>query len=155
MNHINVKIMGYVRCVREVITRMIRRGGGRIINIEGMTACQVGHLTTSNGVTNASIANITENLSDQVAQHNILVHCIYLGTMRTPRQAMLLERRARDLGVSMEEAEHEAVQHIPIGRMMTPEDVADLILLLMSERASAITGQVIAVEGGSGRGLVY
>jgi NAD(P)-dependent dehydrogenase (short-subunit alcohol dehydrogenase family) len=68
---------------------------------------------------------------------------------------MLLERRARELGVSMEEAEHAAVQHIPIGRMMTPEDVADLILLLVSERASAITGQVIAVEGGSGRGIVY
>jgi 3-oxoacyl-[acyl-carrier protein] reductase len=120
-----------------------------------MTACQVGHLTTSNGVTNASIANITKNLSDQVAQHNILVHCIYLETMRTSRQAMLLERRARDLGVSMEEAEHEAVQHIPIGQMMTPEDVADLILILMSERASTITGQVIAVDGGAGCGIVY
>jgi NAD(P)-dependent dehydrogenase (short-subunit alcohol dehydrogenase family) len=96
MNHINVKIMGYVGCAREVIPHMIRRGGGRIINIGGMAARQVGHLTTSNGVTNASIANITKNLSDQVAQYSILVNCIHPGTTRMPRQAMLLERRARD-----------------------------------------------------------
>ena len=120
-----------------------------------MAARQVGHLTTSDGVTNDSIANTTKNLSDQVAQYNILVNCIHPGTTRTPRQAMVLERRARDLGVSMAEAEREAVLHIPIGRMMTPEDVADLILLLVSEHASAITGSVIAVDGGSGRGIVY
>jgi 3-oxoacyl-[acyl-carrier protein] reductase len=155
LNHINVKIMGYVRCAREVIPHMIQRGGGRIVNIGGMAARQVGHLTTSNGVTNASVANLTKNLSDQVAQYNILVNCIHPGTTRTPRQTMLLERRARDLGVSMEEAEREAVQQIPIGRMVAPEDIADLILFLVSERASAITGQVIGVDGGAGRGIVY
>jgi 3-oxoacyl-[acyl-carrier protein] reductase len=155
MNHINVKIMGYVRCAREAIPHMRRRGGGRIINIGGMAAHQVGRLTTSNGVTNASVANITKNLADQVAQYDILVNCIHPGTTRTPRQTMLLERRARDLGVSVEEAEREAVQHIPIGRMVAPEDIADLILFLVSERASAITGQVIAVDGGAGRGIVY
>jgi NAD(P)-dependent dehydrogenase (short-subunit alcohol dehydrogenase family) len=77
---------------------MMRRGGGRIINIGGMAARQVGHLTTSNGVTNASVANIAKNFADQVAQDNVLVNCIHPGTTRTPRQTMLLERRARDLG---------------------------------------------------------
>jgi NAD(P)-dependent dehydrogenase (short-subunit alcohol dehydrogenase family) len=155
LNHINVKIMGYVRCAREAIPHMRRRGGGRIINIGGMAARQVGHLTNSNGVTNASVANITKNLSDQVASDNILVNCIHPGTTRTPRQTMLLERQARDLGVSVEEAEREAVKTIPIGRMVEPEDIADMILFLVSERASAITGQVIAVDGGAGRGIVY
>lgn len=134
---------------------MIRRGGGRISNIGGMAARRVRHLTTSNGVTNASIANITKNLSDQVAQHKILVNCLHPGTTRTPRQAMLLERRAKDLGVSVEEAEREAVQYILIGRMVAPEDIAELILFPVSDRASAITGQVTAVDGGAGRGIVY
>ena len=115
MNYINVKIMGYVRCACEVIPHMIRRSGGRIINIGGMVAPQAGHLTTSNGVTNASVANITKNLSDQVAQYNILANCVHPGTTRTPRQATLLERRAGELGASVEEAELEAVQYIPIG----------------------------------------
>jgi|SRR5437763_4477424 NAD(P)-dependent dehydrogenase (short-subunit alcohol dehydrogenase family) len=155
LNHINVKIMGYVRCAREAMPHMIRRGGGRIINIGGMAARQVGHLTNSNGVTNASVANIAKNLADQVAQHNILVHCIHPGTTRTPRQIMLLERQARDKGVSIAEAERQAVQDIPIGRMVEPEDIADLILFLVSARASAMTGQVIAVDGGAGRGIFY
>ncbi len=134
---------------------MSQRGGGRIINIGGMAARQVGHLTSSNGVTNASVANIAKNLSDQVARYNILVHGIHPGTTRTPRQTVILERRARDRGVSMAEAEQLAVQDIPIGRMVEPEDVADLILFLVSARASAMTGQVIAVDGGAGRGISY
>jgi NAD(P)-dependent dehydrogenase (short-subunit alcohol dehydrogenase family) len=147
--------MGYVRCARVVIPHMRRRGGGRIINIGGMAARQVGHLTNGNGVTNAGIANITKNLSDQVADENILVNCIHPGTSRTPRQAILLELRARNLGGSLEQAEREAVQNIPIGRMGEPEDIADLILFLVSARASAIAGQDIAVVGGAGRGVVY
>ncbi len=155
MNHINVKIMGYVRCAREAIPHMQQRGGGRIVNIGGMVARQVGHLTNSNGVTNAGVANITKNLADQVAPDNILVNCIHPGTTRTPRQAQILERRARDMGASIEEAERVAVQNIPIGRMVAPEDIASLILFLVSDQASAITGQVIAVDGGAGQGMVY
>jgi NAD(P)-dependent dehydrogenase (short-subunit alcohol dehydrogenase family) len=65
-----------------------------------------------------------------------------------------VERRARDLEGSVEEAECEAVHHIPIGRLVTPEDIADLTLFLVSERTNG-TGQVIAVDGGAGHGIVY
>jgi 3-oxoacyl-[acyl-carrier protein] reductase len=155
MNHMTVKIMGYVRCARAAIPHMKRRGGGRIINIGGMAARQVGHLTNSNGVTNAGVANITKNLADQVGPDQILVNCIHPGTTRTPRQTMILERRARDMNVRVMEAERMAVQQIPIGRMVEPEDIAHLILFLVSTQASAVTGQVIAVDGGAGRGMVY
>ena len=155
LNHINVKVMGYVRCAREAIPYMINRGGGRIINIGGMAARSAGSLTNSNGVTNSAVSNIAKNLSDQVAKDGILVNCIHPGTTRTPRQDMVLERQARDANVSVEEAERRAVAGIPIGRMVEPEDIADLVLFLVSARASAITGQTIAVEGGAGRGIHY
>ena len=154
-NHINVKVMGYVRCSREVIPHMRQRGGGRIINIGGMAARSANSLTNSNGVTNSAVSNIAKNLSDQVAADGILVNCIHPGTTRTPRQTMMLERQARDANVSMEEAERRAVAQIPIGRMVEPEDIADLVLFLVSDRAGAITGQTIAVEGGAGRGIHY
>lgn len=155
LNHINVKVMGYVRCAREAIPHMIQRGGGRIINIGGMAARSANTITNSNGVTNSAVSNIAKNLSDQVAQDGILVNCIHPGTTRTPRQDMVLERQARDANVSIEEAERRAVAGIPIGRMVEPEDIADLVLFLVSDRASAITGQTIAVEGGAGRGIHY
>ena len=154
-NHINVKVMGYVRCSREVIPHMRQRGGGRIINIGGMAARSANSLTNSNGVTNSAVSNIAKNLSDQVAADGILVNCIHPGATRTPRQTMMLERQARDASVSMEEAERRAVAQIPIGRMVEPEDIADLVLFLVSGRAGAITGQTIAVEGGAGRGIHY
>ena len=155
LNHINVKVMGYVRCAREVIPHMIKRGGGRIINMGGMAARSANSLTNSNGVTNSAVSNIAKNLSDQVAKDGILVNCIHPGTTRTPRQDMVLERQARDANVSVEEAERRAVAGIPIGRMVEPEDIADLVLFLVSARATAITGQTIAVEGGAGRGIHY
>ncbi len=155
LNHINVKVMGYVRCSREAIPHMINRGGGRIINIGGMAARSAGSLTNSNGVTNSAVSNIAKNLSDQVAKDGILVNCIHPGTTRTPRQDMVLERQAQDANVSVEEAERRAVAGIPIGRMVEPEDIADLVLFLVSARATAITGQTIAVEGGAGRGIHY
>ena len=155
LNHINVKVMGYVRCSRETIPHMIKRGGGRIINIGGMAARSANILTNSNGATNSAVSNIAKNLSDQVAKDGILVNCIHPGTTRTPRQDMMLERQAMQGDFSIEEAERRAVAGIPIGRMVEPEDISDLVLFLVSDRASAITGQTIAVEGGAGRGIHY
>ncbi|MCI0903520.1 MAG: SDR family NAD(P)-dependent oxidoreductase, partial [Chloroflexi bacterium] len=109
MNHINVKVMGYVRCSREVIPHMQKRGGGRIINIGGMAARSANILTNSNGVTNSAVSNIAKNLSDQFAPDGILINCIHPGTTRTPRQTMVLERQARDANITLEESERRAV----------------------------------------------
>ncbi len=155
MNHINVKVMGYVRCSREVIPHMQARGGGRIINIGGMAARQANTLANSNGVTNSSVSNMAKNLSDAFASDGILVNCIHPGTTRTERQTRSLIARAEHASISVEEAERRAVSDIPIGRMVESQDIADLILFLVSDRAGAITGQTIAVEGGAGRGMHY
>jgi NAD(P)-dependent dehydrogenase (short-subunit alcohol dehydrogenase family) len=55
----------------------------------------------------------------------------------------------------VEEAEQEVVKNIPLGRMGELGDLVNLILFLVSERASAITGQEIAVDGGGGRGIAF
>tara|TARA_B100000446_G_scaffold180888_1_gene197501 strand:- start:405 stop:1199 length:795 start_codon:yes stop_codon:yes gene_type:complete len=155
MNHINVKVMGYVRCSREVIPHVQARGGGRIIHIGGMAARQANTLANSNGVTNASVSNMAKNLSDAFASEGILVNCIHPGTTRTERQTRSLIARADHANISVEEAERRAVADIPIGRMVASKDIADLILFLVSDRAGAITGQTIAVEGGADRGMNF
>ena len=155
LNHINVKVMGYVRCSREVIPHMQARGGGRIIHIGGMAARQANTLANSNGVTNSSVSNMAKNLSDAFASDGILVNCIHPGTTRTERQTRSLIARADHASISVDEAERRAVADIPIGRMVESKDIADLILFLVSDRAGAITGQTIAVEGGAGRGMNF
>ncbi|MDA1128017.1 MAG: SDR family oxidoreductase [Chloroflexi bacterium] len=155
MNHINVKVMGYVRCSREVIPHMQKRGGGRIINIGGMAARQANTLANSNGVTNSAVSNMAKNLSDAFASDGILVNCIHPGTTRTERQDRSLKARAEHANISIEEAERRAVADIPIGRMVESKEVADLLVFLASDLAGAITGQTIAVEGGAGRGMNF
>ena len=155
LNHINVKVMGYIRCSREVIPHMQERGGGRIINVGGMAAREANTLANSNGVTNSAVSNMAKNLSDAFASDGILVNCVHPGTTRTERQTRSLIARAEHASISVEEAERRAVAGIPIGRMVESKDIADLIVFLVSGLAGAITGQTIAVEGGSGRGMNF
>jgi NAD(P)-dependent dehydrogenase (short-subunit alcohol dehydrogenase family) len=68
---------------------------------------------------------------------------------------MWLERQAKNLGGSGEEAAQKAVKNRPLGRLVEPKDIVNLILFLVPERTSAITGQVIAVDGGAGGGIAY
>ena len=119
LNHINTKVMGYIRCSREVITSMRKKGGGRIVNIAGM------------GARNSSATNPGS------------------------RQMQLIDERAQRDGVSSEEVMSRTVANVPIGRMVEPDDIANLVLFLVSNQASAITGQTIAVDGGAGRGIIY
>ena len=66
-----------------------------------------------------------------------------------------MEKRAQDANISVEEAERRELSAIPIGRMVEPEDLANMIVFMVSDKASAVTGQTIAVEGGASRGVFY
>ena len=155
LNHINTKVMGYIRCAREVIPSMRRQGGGRIINIAGMGARNASATNPGSGVTNSGVAAFTKDLADDVAADGILVNCIHPGSTRTQRQMGLIEERAAREGIAPEEILRQTEATIPIGRMIEPEDIADLVVFLASNRATAITGQTIGVDGGAGRGVYY
>ena len=155
LNHINTKVMGYVRCAREVVTSMKNKGGGHIVNIGGMGARSASATNPGSGITNSGVAAYTKALADDVAADGILVNCIHPGSTLTQRQLQLIDERAEREGVSSQQIMDRTVANIPIGRMVQPEDIANLVVFLVSDQASAITGQTIAVDGGAGRGVVY
>ncbi len=155
MNHINVKVMGYVRCTREVIPHMKRRGGGRIINMGGGAARDVSDRSMTNGVTNSGVANLAKNLANQFGKDGILVNCIHPGATRTPRLRQVMQEAADASDKSFDEIEGSAVTNIPIGRLIGPEEIADLVLFLVSNKANSVTGQTISVDGGGSRGMHY
>jgi 3-oxoacyl-[acyl-carrier protein] reductase len=153
--HIDVKLMAYIRCAREVLPFMKERGWGRIVNIGGMTARITAPLRVTNGIVNAGVANFTKQFSSHVAPHNITVNCVHPGTTATERMMSNFERRARDAGVGIAEIEKESITEIPLGRLIQPEDLASAALFFCSPMADIITGQVIAVDGGSGNAVTY
>lgn len=155
IHHFNVKVFGYVRCIREATPYMQRNGWGRIVNIAGIAARQAGGIGSTAGATNAAVVNITSSTAASLAKDGITANTIHPGPTETDRHLINMERRSRDTGVSIEEAEKETIAAIPIGRMISADDIADMVVYFASQRASAVTGQAIAVDGGSTRGVFY
>lgn len=154
-HHIDVKLLGYVRCAREAMPHLEKSGRGRIINVAGMTARIVSEYRMTNGVVNAAVTNFTKHLAEQAGRKGITVNAIHPGYTWTPRLVAALERWAKLDGVALEKVTALRLAEIPIGRFIQPEDLSNLVLFLCSDAASAITGQAIAVDGGSGRAISY
>lgn len=154
-HHLDVKLMAYIRCAREVLPFMKAQGWGRIVNVGGMTARITAPLRMTNGIVNAGVANFTKQFAGHVGPHNITVNCVHPGTTATDRMMANMERRARDASVSVDEIKKQSIAEIPLGRLIQPEDIAAAALFFCSPMADVITGQSIAVDGGSGMSVNY
>lgn len=155
VGHYETKVLGAVRCLREVLPAMSQRGWGRIVNLAGTTARAPGSGRMTNGMTNAAIANIGKHLSDEFAHRDILVNTVHPGFTETPRLDMIVERRAELQGTTQETARRQLCEEIPTGRFVRPEEIADLVAFLCSERNRSITGQAVAVDGGLAGAVAY
>ncbi|MBT3372138.1 MAG: SDR family oxidoreductase [Rhodospirillaceae bacterium] len=153
--HIDVKLMAYIRCARQVLPYMKAQGWGRIVNIGGMTARITAPLRVTNGIVNAGVANFTKQFSAHVAAHNITVNCVHPGTTATDRMLQGFARQARDAEVTVDEIEARQIASIPLGRLIQPRDIANAALFFCSPMADIITGQSIAVDGGSADAVIY
>jgi 3-oxoacyl-[acyl-carrier protein] reductase len=148
-----LKLFGYVRLMREVIPHMIRQGGGRIVNVVGNSGKQPIQTMLPGGSANAALLAITKGVADSVARHNIVVNAVNPGPIRTERWDGLMERLGQGLGVTAADYEAAFIRDIPLGRIGRPEEMADLIVFLASERASFLTGASITADGGMTRGM--
>ena len=143
LRHLDVKLIGYVRCAREVIPHMKQKNWGRIVNIGGEAAR--GNGGYASGAANSAVVNFSKKLSDEVAAYGITVNAIHPGTTRTQRR----EHAAARKGVTLDELVREQIKRIPIGRLIEPEEIAYTVLYRVSAKAAAVTGQVLGVDGGS------
>jgi len=154
----NTKYVGALRCSRAVIPFMKTAGWGRIINISGGNARNAGNL--SGGARNAGLVHMTKTLAVQLGRHGITVNCIHPGTTRTERTPSLLAARANQLGVSPEEAERrdfapDSPRGNAICRMVDASEVAFVAVFLASEKAWAVSGELVSASGGAGRAVYY
>ncbi len=132
---------------------MRQAGWGRIINISGMAARNAGGISA--GARNASTVHLTKTLSLELGPSGINVTAIYPGQTVTETLGERLAARAGGPGESAEELMRRAGARNAIGRLVTAEEIAHVAVFLASPLSAGLTGEVIAVTGGSGASVYY
>jgi 3-oxoacyl-[acyl-carrier protein] reductase len=141
---IDVNVKGTIYCSREAAKYMMKKSRGRIINLSSIFGKGAwGSNSTLYSVTKGAVITLTKRLAQELGPHGITVNAVAPGFIRTDMTVEGNPRRFRKW-VS------ETAPRTALRRIGEPEEVADVILFLASDRASFITGQTIMVDGGRG-----
>jgi NAD(P)-dependent dehydrogenase (short-subunit alcohol dehydrogenase family) len=143
---VNVKVMGYLRCIREVAPHMARRGGGRIVNVSGLAARSTG--STVGSIRNVAVAALTKNLAGELGPQGISVIVVHPALTRTEATPGVVRARAQRQGVPEAEVEAQMRRGNVLGRIIDARDVACVVAFLASPLAVAINGDAVVVGGG-------
>jgi len=149
-----LKFMGYVRCLRYTLPIMVRQGGGRVVNLIGNDGVKHSYWEIAPGAANAAGQNLTMSLAGQYGKHNISLCAVNPGPVRTERWAGLVKAMSRDMKLSYEEADKLAPASIPMGRIAEVEEVANLVAMLASPLMHFVNGTMIEVDGGQQKPLM-
>ena len=149
----DTKVMGYLRCAREVVAGMRAAGWGRIVNVSGLAARQTGNAVGS--MRNVAVAALTKNLADELGPSGVNVTVVHPGLTRTERTAPLIAARAAAQGLSEPAVEAQMAAGNSIHHLVDASEVAHVVAFLCSPKSRAINGDAIAAGGGAPRTIHY
>lgn len=146
--HFQSMVLSVIAITDRVLPGMRERKWGRIItSTSSGVVAPIPNLAISNAL-RMSLVGWSKTLSRETARDGVTVNIVLPGRVATARTRSIDEARAKREGRSVEEISAASASSIPIGRYGTPEEYADVVTFLASERASYITGAMIRVDGG-------
>jgi len=149
---IRLNLMSTLYFAREVLPVMQQQRWGRLITITSVAVKQpIDGLILSNAVRSA-VSGLVKSLSNEYGRYNVLINNVCPGYMRTTRLEQLAARIATAEGAPPGEILERWAQQVPLQRLGEPEELANLVVFLASERAAYITGQSVVVDGGYAKG---
>ena len=136
-------------CVRAVVPAMKRQGAGAIVNISSTAGLMGLPLRTPYVAAKFAIVGMTKSLAMELGRDNIRVNAIAPGSISGDRMERVIAAHAAADGLGEDHVRAMYTQGVSMASFVSPEEIADMVVYLCSERGRRITGQVIAVDGGT------
>ncbi len=150
----DLKVMGYLRCMRAVLPAMRAQRFGRIVNVGGAAGLRAtpGYALAA---LNAALVHLTRTTAEHVGPDGVTVVSLHPGPTLTDRLRTMLAGPAAASGLDVDEFAHAHIaRELPLGRVGTPDEVARMIVVLASDVAAWVTGGGVTIDGGAARGVV-
>ena len=144
----------FARMSREALPYLKQQGSGRIINILASTVYQPIPNLALSGATRMGVVAFAKSLADEVGRDGILVNNVCPGSILSERMLSNVTARAKQLGISVDEALAQRAAETAVGRIGEPRELAYLVAFLASDKSSYMTGTTILVDGGLVRSVL-
>lgn len=134
---IDINLKGAFNCIKHVSRQMLRQKSGRIINLSSVVGLSGNAGQANYAASKAGIVGLTKSVAKELGSRGITVNAIAPGYIDTEMTQVLSD-----------EIKEKVLEQIPLRRMGTTKDIAEMAVFLGSDRGSYITGQIIAIDGG-------
>jgi len=150
---IELNLMASIRLDKAIVPKMIDKKSGSVIHISSLNGkIPLYQSNFSYGVMKSALNAYSKTLANEVAKHGIRVNTVSPGMVRTTAMETFLQSYAQSIGKTVEEAAQQIMDGlggVPLKRLAEPEEIASLVVFLVSEGAGYITGSNILVDGGT------
>lgn len=151
---LNLNLMSTINLTYAFIDFMINNRYGRIVASTSISVKEPLPDIILSNVSRTPVVAFIKSLSIEVAKYNITANCVAPGYTLTDRLRKVIENRAKKNDISFEEELKKLSEEIPAKRVGNPEEYADVVTFLLSERASYVTGVTLLIDGGAYKGLM-
>jgi len=150
-------VMAPLRLMRAAVPPMMERGWGRVVNVCSSSGKRPSSSNAAYSVSKAAELSLSRVFADAYARRGVLVNAIAPGMVETPLWTApggMADQLAEATGKDRDEVLASRNESIPLGRMASPEEIAAVIVFLLSARASNVTGAAWSVDGGTFQAII-
>jgi NAD(P)-dependent dehydrogenase (short-subunit alcohol dehydrogenase family) len=144
---IDVDLTGQFLCAHRAVPLIKAAGGGAIVNLSSAAGRHGYAFRTPYAAAKFGVIGFTQSLAKELGPHNIRVNAILPGIVEGPRIEKVIQDRAAQLGVSHDEMKQRYLERVSLRRMVSPHDVAAMVLFLLSPMGENLSGQSLGVDG--------
>lgn len=153
MAELQLNFLGAVRLDRALVPAMIESGSGVVLHVTSIQNQMPLHdATLAYAAAKAALRTYSKGLANELAPHGVRVNAVSPGGIHTEATEAFIGRLAEGNGLSREAAEqlvYDSLGGVPLGRFAAPEEIADLVGFLATDRASSIVGAEYVIDGGT------